>query len=333
MALVIAASSQAADPDREVFEINRLLGRGVNLGNGLEAPSEGEWGFRIEDEYFPLIKKAGFDSVRIPIRWSVRADTQPPYTIDPNFFKRVDGVIEQALASRLNAIINVHHYQEMDKDPEKNLPRLKAIWQQIAERYRDRPESVLFELLNEPHGKLTDELWIKMVPDLLEVIRRSNPRRIVVVGAGHWNNIDSLVKFQVPEQDRRLIVTFHYYQPFQFTHQKASWVQGSAKWAGTRWEGKPAEVEAVQKDFDRAQAWAKKNNRPLFVGEFGAFSAADMESRARWTHAVAREAGKRGISWAYWEFGSGFGVYDPAKKTWREPLLKALVDEKQEELQ
>jgi endoglucanase len=164
-----------------------------------------------------------------------------------------------------------------------------------------------------------------MFPELLEVIRKSNPRRVVVAGPGHWNNIDSLAWFRVPEEDRRLIVTFHYYQPFHFTHQKASWVQGSDQWAGTRWEGTAAELAAIQKDFDRAEAWAKKNNRPLYLGEFGAYSAADMESRARWTQAVAREAEKRGISWAYWEFGSGFGIYDPAKKTWREPLMKALM--------
>ena len=60
------------------------------------------------------------------------------------------------------------------------------------------------------------------------------------------------------------------------------------------------------------------------MGEFGAYSAADMESRARWTIAVVREATGRGFSFAYWEFGSGFVAYDPAKKEWRRPLLVAL---------
>ena len=80
------------------------------------------------------------------------------------------------------------------------------------------------------------------------------------------------------------------------------------------------------KDFEEAAAWSKKNRRPLFLGEFGAYSAADMNSRARWTRAVRQEAERRGFSWCYWEFGSGFGLYDPRAKTWRQPLLRALLD-------
>jgi endoglucanase len=64
----------------------------------------------------------------------------------------------------------------------------------------------------------------------------------------------------------------------------------------------------------------------VFLGEFGAFSAADMESRSRWTRFITREAEKQGFSWAYWEFCSGFGAYDPQADAWREPLKAALLD-------
>ena len=74
-----------------------------------------------------------------------------------------------------------------------------------------------------------------------------------------------------------------------------------------------------------AAEWAKKNNRPVYLGEFGAFEKADMESRAKWTAAVVKEAEARGFSWAYWEFAAGFGAYDRDKKAWREPLMKALI--------
>jgi endoglucanase len=123
-----------------------------------------------------------------------------------------------------------------------------------------------------------------------------------------------------------LIVTFHYYSPFEFTHQAAEWVRGSRKWKGTTWQGTQRQEEALGKDFAKAAAWGRKNRRPLFLGEFGAYSAADMDSRARWTRAVAREAEKHGMSWAYWEFGSGFGAYDPLAGTWRPPLLRSLLD-------
>ena len=74
------------------------------------------------------------------------------------------------------AIINVHHYDEMDKAPGKNTPRLIALWKQIAERYAKQPDRLYFELYNEPHEKLTDAVWNKVVPQLLETIRAEQPR-------------------------------------------------------------------------------------------------------------------------------------------------------------
>ena len=117
----------------------------------------------------------------------------------------------------------------------------------------------------------------------------------------------------------------HYYDPFEFTHQGAEWVEGSNAWLGTAWHGTAAEQVAITRDFDLATAWAAKRGVPLYLGEFGAYSKADMDSRARWTSFVTRKAEERGFSWAYWEFGSGFGVYDREEKAWIEPILKALI--------
>ncbi|MGB9896107.1 MAG: cellulase family glycosylhydrolase, partial [Thermoproteota archaeon] len=87
-----------------------------------------------------------------------------------------------------------------------------------------------------------------------------------------------------------------------------------------------AEQKQITDELDIAAQWAREhNNVSLFMGEFGAYSKADMESRVRWTYFVAREAEKRNISWAYWEFCSGFGAYDPVKNKWREDLLNALI--------
>jgi len=104
-------------------------------------------------------------------------------------------------------------------------------------------------------------------------------------------------------------------------------VKGSAEWKGTIWAGAADERQALKRDFDEAAAWAKAHRRPLYLGEFGAYGAADMESRVRWTAAVAQEAEQHGFSWAYWEFGSGFGAYDPQTRAWRRPLLEALLDQ------
>lgn len=326
--LVLASSVVSADtpvPAKDAFYYNRLLGRGINLGNALEAPKEGAWGFSLKDEYFPLIRKVGFDHVRLPVRWSGHAAKKAPYRIDENFFKRVDWALDQADRAKLAIVLNVHHYDEMDADPMAHKERFLALWKQIAERYRGRSDRLYFELLNEPHNKLTDALWNATLKDALAVVRASNPKRAVIVGPTMWNSISKLKDLKLPADDRLLIVTFHSYSPFHFTHQGAEWVKDSGKWLGTKWPRSEKETEAVRKDFDTAAAWGKKEKRPLYLGEFGAYSKADMESRARWTAFVREQAAARGISWAYWEFGSGFGAYDPQAKKWRRPLLSALL--------
>ncbi len=325
---VLGGAVRAADDPKDAAHYNRLLGRGMNFGNALEAPREGDWGLTLQEDYFERVHKAGLNSVRVPICWSAHAGTEAPYEIDAAFFKRIDWVVEQALSRDLVIVINVHHYDALLRDPDKHEARLLALWKQIAERYRDRPDHLYFELLNEPNGKLTEERWNILIPKLLDTLRPSNPKRVVIVGPGQWNNLNSLDKLRLPEKDRNLIVTFHYYSPFHFTHQGAEWARDSNKWKGTTWTGTPKETEELSKDFGKAAAWSKKNGRPLFLGEFGSYQVADMDSRARWTRAVAREAEKHGFSWAYWEFGAGFGAYDLKAKAWREPLLKALLDQK-----
>jgi endoglucanase len=320
--LAVPAGAQPA-PDAQA--VNRKLGRGINLGNALEAPKEGEWGVRLNAEYFKVIKDAGFDTVRLPVRWSAHAETAAPYTIDAKFAARIDWAIEQALANRLNIIVNVHHYDEVNSDPDKHVPRLADLWQQIADRNRDRRSGVIFELLNEPHDKLTAEKWNAAVPKLLAVVRKTNPSRPVIVGPVQFNSIALLEKLELPADDRNLIVTVHFYDPFQFTHQGAPWVKEAAQWKGRKWSGTDAEEAAIRKPLEKAAAWGKAHDRPIFLGEFGTFEVADLESRARWTRFVARETERLGFSWAYWEFCAGFGAYDPKTDAWRESLKAALL--------
>lgn len=317
LALLVIATPVHAD----VFDVNKSLGRGINLGNALDAPNEGEWGLKLEEGFFKIIKDAGFATVRVPVKWSNHAAKDGPYTIDPKFAARVDWVLDQAEKNGLNVVLNVHHYSEMDA----NLPRLIGLWTQIAERYKDRPASVVFEMLNEPHDKLVDKKWNDAIPPVLKAIRASNPTRPVIVGGPYWNAIWAMDKLVLPD-DPNLIMTIHFYEPFNFTHQGAHWADAKTKaLSGIKWTGSDAEMKALREKFDKAANWSKTHKRPIFLGEFGAYSKADMESRAKWTAAVVKEAEARGFSWAYWEFASGFGAYNKDKKEWREPLRKALV--------
>lgn len=324
LGLVMAVQLSAAADETPAFAAAKRLGRGINLGNALEAPQEGEWGVTLKESYFAEIKQAGFHHVRLPVKWSAHSLKESPYTLDPKFFQRVDWALNQATKQGLVIILNVHHYDEIYNDLSHG-PRLQSIWQQIAARYHDRPDSVYFELLNEPHSKLSDDAWNELFPKILVDVRKTNPKRPVIIGPSQWNNVHNLAHLKFPVDDANLIATFHYYLPFHFTHQGAHWVDGSDAWKGRKWPQSPDEKAELVKDFAKAAEWSKANNRPLLLGEFGAFSAADMESRVAWTSAVAREAEKHGFAWSYWEFCSGFGAFDPATDKWRQPLLKALV--------
>jgi len=315
------------------FDQAALMGRGVNLGNALEAPDEGDWGLILQAEYFRLIAGAGFNHVRIPITWATHILLDlPPYPVDPGFFDRVDWAVDQALDNGLIAVVNHHHYDALDADPERtglNAPRdiFLGIWRQISERYRDYSNTVIFEINNEPHGRFNAANWDALWKETLAVIRETNPERNVIVGPIDWNSIYALntLRLPDPEEDAHLIVTFHYYNPHRFTHQCAAWAgDPDCNWLGTTW-GTDAEYNTVMNDFRNAVQWAEGVNRPLYLGEFGVYERADMDSRVRWTGHLARTAEAYHIPWAYWEFGAGFGIYDREANAWRTRLLGALI--------
>jgi endoglucanase len=304
--------------------------RGVNFGNALDAPAEGEWGVVLQEEYFRLAKDAGFTAIRLPVRWNTHALESEPYTIEPAFFERADWAVNNALSRGMILILDFHHFTDYMDCAGCERGRLLALWRQIAEHYRDYPPELMFELLNEPTDAVPAAEWNAALAAAIAVLRRSNPQRIVVVGPVDWNGLHALSSLVLPGEDRRLIVTFHYYEPFEFTHQGADWVEGSDAWLGTDWTGSESERRAVRDDLSSAAAWGLAHDRPVFLGEFGSHEEADMDSRARYTACVAREAEALSIPWAYWQFASDFGLYDPAAGRWREPLLRALIPDSPE---
>lgn len=321
--LLLALSLPAAD----VFEQQRRLGRGLNLGNSLEAPKDASWGRPIAEEDFPRIKAAGFASIRLPVRWADYASGDAPYTIEPAFLARVEGLVKSALKADLQVVLNVHHFDALDQDPVGQRARFAGIWKQLAVRFAGYPDALQFELSNEPHGKHTAEEWNQNLLVALREIRPLHPDRAVHVGSVQWNQIAKLKDLRLPKEDRHLIAHIHYYSPFHFTHKNASWVKGSKEWKdGDTWDGTPAEQAAIRQEFALAQAWAKQEGRPIFLGEFGAAgSNPNQPARVRWTRFVRDTAETNGFTWAYWEYQANFGVWDPKAKQWRKDLLDALV--------
>ncbi|GAB5405473.1 MAG: glycoside hydrolase family 5 protein [Aureliella sp.] len=315
-AAAVAQSSDAA------FAANKRLGRGVNLGNFLEAPRNADWGADIRDEHFRLIKQAGFDSIRLPVRWPDYASPSAPFTIEPAFFKRVDHLLGLAESAKLNVVLNIHHFEGLDRDPDAYTLQLQKLWEQIASRYQNRGRFLYFELNNEPHDAL-NEKWNEVLLVGLKAIRATNPDRPVIIGPPHWNGIWALSKLKLPA-DPNLIVTVHMYNPHPFTHQGASWASPEIRRLRNKTWGSPEDIAKVEEEIANAATWGKKHKRPIFLGEFGAYQAAPMESRIAWTKCVASTAEKHDMSWSYWEFCAGFGLYDTAAASWRSQLLKAL---------
>ncbi|MBN2803145.1 MAG: cellulase family glycosylhydrolase [Deltaproteobacteria bacterium] len=309
-----------------MFDKVEELGKGVNLGNWLEAWPDQSWGVVITKEDINRIADQGFDTIRVPAKWEPRALNEEPYTIDPDFFTIVDNVIKWATDAGLNVVIDMHHHLDFFDDPDTWTDKFLGMWEQIAVRYADKDDNLLFEIMNEPNTELTAEKWNILLAKALTVIRESNPKRAVVIGTAEWGGIAAMNKLILPNDDN-IIFTFHYYSPFQFTHQGADWVDGADAWLGTDFTGSYFERLAMKNDMDSVSRWSAENDIPVWIGEFGAFSGADMDSRAIWTATVARFAESYDFAWCYWEYNSGFGVYDQDTQSWNTPLVDALFSE------
>ena len=312
--------------------IANSLGRGINLGNMLDAPVEGQWGAKLEPEYIDKAT-ALFTTVRLPVRWSNHAALTADATLDPEFAKRVDRAVDALLAKGVYVILDLHHYhqifgdslnsQEKAVDPEVVDVRLVNLWRQIALRYQDRSPKLLFELLNEPHDRLNGEAWNTLAPRVLAAVRASNPSRTVLIGPGEWNSINELPKLRLP-RDPNLIVAIHNYDPFPFTHQGVEWRENPFPVGTTCCDA--GQRKKVSQALDAAVKWSRSTGYPLHLGEFGTYDKADMQSRANYARMVRDEAERRGIGWAYWGFASDFGIYSTKTGQWLEPIKRALLD-------
>ncbi|MFA7491542.1 MAG: cellulase family glycosylhydrolase [Mariniphaga sp.] len=311
----------------KAFAINEKLGRGINYGNMFESPSETNWGNPWKPEYAGMIADLGFNHVRIPIRWepAERSLSMAPYIVYESFLNRIKQVVDSALNNGLYAIINMHHHDVLYENPDAQRTRFLAQWEQISKFFKDYPDSLLFEILNEPHGNLTADKWNEFYPEALAIIRKTNPERIVLIGTPDYGGLGGLSNLQITD-DPNIILTVHYYNPFQFTHQGASWVGGdSDSWLGTEWKDTEPERNIMRQDFAPLEAVENQYNIPVHIGEFGAYSTADMKSRAKWTTFLTRSFEKLNWSWAYWEFSAGFGIYNPSSKTYNQALVDALL--------
>jgi len=324
----LAACSQGPAPAQGMAPAFPMR-RGVNLGNALEAPAEGEWGYRIERAHLDAIAAAGFDGVRIPVRWTTHLCTGDEICAD--FFARIDEVLDWALAAGLKAQLDLHHYEALlNLHDERRLiapgarhkQRFLAIWSQIAARYASLPDALMFEPMNEPNGRYWDgEALAALQAEVVAIIRKTNPSRPIVLGPANWQNINALERWRLPSGEN-LYASVHYYEPHAFTHQNAEWLSPAPRYERD-WGGE-ADVAQVRAHIDAAAAWGRAHGASMQLGEFGVNARARLAQRALWTAAVREACEAHGMGWCVWDFAGAFPLWDRVGGVWMPEMLEAL---------
>jgi endoglucanase len=244
----------------------------------------------------------------------------------------VDYAVDAALSRGMRIVIDMHHYRQLDGDSLDPLEsrvsdgvldeRFVAMWSQIATHFRGRPETVLYELYNEPHGALSAAHWNVLLQQALAAVRAVDLTHYVVIGPTQWNSAWQLDALVLPPVDRRIIVTIHNYEPFDFTHQGADWAGMANSPPMTCCT--PTQQRYLSEPLRVASQWRTVWDRPIWVGEFGSYSKGPYASRVTYSRTVRDSMEAHNMTWAYWEFAAGFGLYDPATGTMRSELRDAL---------
>ena len=319
----------------------------------LRTKGTGEASIQAED--FPFIARRGFDHVRIPIRFSGHASAASPYTIDAAFFSRVDTVLNQAAAANLAVVVDMHHYDDLAANVAAHRDRFVALWTQIAARYQSRPDTVAFELLNEPYSQL-DTTWNDVMLPAIRAIRATNPRRLLIVDAVFWADPTKLSTLTLPD-DANIMASIHLYEPKLFSFQGQDWMGPAYLTTGVIFPGPPATaINPVQAAKDAAwanqwfidyntkpaatnpsgpatvaaqialiTAYRQSQGRAVYNGEWGPQDGGALDSRARLVTAVRQQCESAGVGWAIWEDPTNMSLFDSRAGTWLTAIIDALL--------
>lgn len=326
--------------------MNAALGRGINLGNSWDSDGSDDsgWSNPIRDTDFAIIKAAGFNSVRIPVRWQNGSDYST-HTVDPN---RLAGVLEDirlAIANGLTVVVNFHHYTDLNcaggangcpfvpAEYEAEKAHFLGMWAQVAAAMGEfQDNQVVLEILNEPiipNAERVDQL----MNDAYKVIRAAAPGKTIMFEAYHAAKFADLTMLHLP-QDGNIIFSGHYYEPYTYSHQGH----------GYNCIGDDALITTATEDIKYYVGLAYKlypdingfDHIPMNMGEFGvaggdpAFCQGTPPSnsgKAYWTKKAAQAAIEYGMSFHYWGFGytGGFDAYEPNAEKWHPGFPQALI--------
>jgi len=249
-------------------EAIKEMKRGINIGNTLEPPNEGDWnnGF-LQEYYFDDYKTEGFTCIRIPVRWDKHTATTTPFRINENWFSRVEQIIDWGLQRNLYIIINAHHEDWLKQNYANSTykARFDSIWSQVATRFKDKSEKLFFEIINEPFGMTAAEVN-DLNARIIQIIRKTNPTRILIYSGNDYTGSAQMMAATIPN-DNYIMAYFHSYDPWSFAGE------GIGTW------GTVADRNSLQSQFQSVYQWSVLNNIPVMVSEFGSIKACYFNSR------------------------------------------------------
>lgn len=319
-----------------------VIQRGINISHWLsqsrQRGSEREKDMQAID--FETIAKAGFDHVRIPF------DEEQMWDEDGNrhedAFKLLHNAIAWARQNKLRVIMDLHILRSHHFNAEsKRLwtdtlaqQQFWGFWKELSAEFKQYPNHLLaYELMNEAVADDPED-WNKLIARGIAVIRENEPERKIVVGSNKWQQVNTFYQLKIPENDKNLILSFHYYEPFIITHHQASWIGTLKSYKGeVHYPGFPVDtvqyvglspklLQAVkhanrnytravlEQDILLAKKIADKYQLPLYCGEFGCYPTTPVEVRQRLYSDLITVFDKYDIAWAHWNYKKDFPLFD-----------------------
>ena len=343
-------------PDNGAMAFMRRLGIGWNLGNTFDAhtnwPSgddlaiEKSWvGVYTTREMIQAVADAGFGFIRIPISWHNHIDDS--FTVNERFMDRIQTVVDWALESGLCVIVNTHHDEGArwfypDRAHEETSRRfVAAIWSQVAERFADYDERLIFESLNEPRLTGTPYEWsfnalVLECKESAGVLNELNQLFVDTVRASGGENEDRYLMvpgyaaspdnavgewFRLPADtaDNRIIISAHSYAPYNFALNRG----GTAAFDAAASADRQAVMLPMKKLYDR---WVS-SGVPVIIGEFGAMDKNNLQARVDWAALYVSAASQWNIPVCVWDNhafrtgGENFGFLNRRTCEWEFPEL------------
>jgi endoglucanase len=309
--------------------------KGVNVTQWFQSPSVEQIQFtKYTKQDLIDIKSLGCDVIRLPINLHAMTSGSPDYTIDPLLFTLLDHVVDWAEELNLYIILDNHSF-DPDIDTPSNIGNiLIPVWTQMANHYKSRSNLVCYEVLNEPHG-ISDLNWNNIQQSVINAIRAVDSVHTIIVGPANFNSYKNLNAMPYYTDDN-LIYTFHFYDPFLFTHQGTTWTDPSMEslanipfpyfsnrmpsllsqyygtWIEDAYNGydSDAKLQNIYDSMNIPALFKQQRNVPVFCGEFGAYrEKCEDVHRLFWYLAIRMFMESKGISWTTWDYKGGFGLF------------------------